>query len=182
MSALEFLNLPVPQQLTYNKGILIILCIKFLIIIPQITWHSPLLVTSPTTLTPGITSTCQGQGLTYLKLAHMSLAGASLWNSLPQNIKLCSSLPCFEPNLHKHTSENNLSLNLDRFVWITHLPKEISVVYTYVHERNLNLTFLHICNCRNYETALISCLIVFVIFVCGIVMFICVCSIGRTGC
>ena len=31
------------------------------------------IVTSPTTLTAGITSTCQGQGLTYLKLAYPSL-------------------------------------------------------------------------------------------------------------
>ena len=41
------------------------------------------------------------------------------------------------------------------------------------------LMFLHICS--NYETALINCLIVLIIFVCGIV-FICVCSIARTGC
>ena len=50
----------------------------------------------------------------------------------------------------------------------------------YAHERNLILMFLHIC--RNYETALINCLIVLIIFVCGIVVFICVCSIARTGC
>ena len=44
----------------------------------------------------------------------------------------------------------------------------------YVHEQNLILVFLHICrNC---------CLIVLIIFVCGIVMFISVCSIARTGC
>ena len=51
----------------------------------------------------------------------------------------------------------------------------------YAHERNLilNPMFLHIC--RNCETALINCLIV-LIFVCGIVVFICVCSIARTGC
>ena len=40
--------------------------------------------------------------------------------------------------------------------------------------------FLHIC--RNCETALINCLIVLMIFVCGIVVFICVCTIARTGC
>ena len=50
----------------------------------------------------------------------------------------------------------------------------------YAHERNLILMFLHIY--RNYETALISCLIVLIIFVRGIVVFICVCSIARTGC
>ena len=36
-----------------------------------------------------------------------------LWNSLPQNIKSCISLSCFKRNLHKYTSENNLSSNLD---------------------------------------------------------------------
>ena len=71
------------------------------------------------------------------------------------------------------------SSNLDGFVWITRLPKSLSVVYMYAHERNLIL-FLHIC--RNCETALISCLIVLIIFVCGIVVFIYVCSIARIGC
>ena len=46
-----------------------------------------------------------------------------------------------------------------------------------MHERNFILMFLHIC--RNRETALINCLIVLIIFVCGIV-FICVCSIARS--
>ena len=31
----------------------------------------------------------------------ISFAGASLWNSLPQNIKLCIFVRCFERNLHK---------------------------------------------------------------------------------
>ena len=44
------------------------------------------------------------------------LAGASLWNSLPQNIKSCISLPCFKRNLYKYMSENNLWSNLDGFV------------------------------------------------------------------
>ena len=110
----------------------------------------------------------------------ISFPGASIWNSLLQNIKSCISLPCFKRNLHKHISENNLSSNLDEFVWITFLPTNLIVVYMYVHERNFILMFLHIC--RNYETALINWLIVLIIFVCGIVVFICVCSIARTGC
>ena len=40
------------------------------------------------------------------------------------------------------------------------------VVYMYEHEINLILMFLQIF--RNYETALINCLIVLIIFVCGI--------------
>ena len=58
----------------------------------------------------------------------ISFAGASLWNSLPQNIKSCISLPCFRLNLHKYMSENNLSSNLDGFVWITCLPKNLIVL------------------------------------------------------
>ena len=46
----------------------------------------------------------------------ISFAGASLWNSLPQNVKSCISVPCFKRNLHKYLSKNNLSSNLDRFV------------------------------------------------------------------
>ena len=48
----------------------------------------------------------------------------------------------------------------------------------YALERNLILMFLHIC--RNCETALINnCLIMLIILVCGIVVFICFCSIAR---
>ena len=72
MSALGILNLP--QQLAYNKGIFIYIMHKVL------NNNSPnhlaqlfIIVTSPTTPTPGITSTCQGQGLTYLKRAYPSL-------------------------------------------------------------------------------------------------------------
>ena len=40
-----------------------------------------------------------------------------------------------------------------------------------------------IVNVHNYETELINCLIVCIIlFVCGIVVFICVGSIASTGC
>ena len=63
----------------------------------------------------------------YLFKTSISFAGASLWNSLPQNIKSCISVRCFKHNLHKYMSENNLSSNL------------------YAHERNLILMFLHIC-------------------------------------
>ena len=67
MSALEILNL---QQQLYNKGIFMHKVLKNN---SPSSWHNSLLVTSRTTLTPGITSTCQGQGLTYLKLAYPSL-------------------------------------------------------------------------------------------------------------
>ena len=78
-------------------------------------------------------------------------------------------------------SENNL-----RQIWTdlfeSHVClKKLGVVYMCAHERNLILMFLHICT-RNYETALIKCLIVLIIFVCDTVVFICDCSIARTGC
>ena len=49
----------------------------------------------------------------------------------------------------------------------------------YAHEGNLIMMFLHIC--RNCEIALINFLIVLIIYVCGIVVFICVCSVARTA-
>ena len=64
MSAPGILNLP--QQFAYNKGI-------FMNEVLNNSWHNSLLVTSLTTLTPGITSTCQDQGLTYLKLVYPSV-------------------------------------------------------------------------------------------------------------
>ena len=45
----------------------------------------------------------------HLFIISICFAGASLWNSLPQNIKSCNSLPCFTCNLHKYISENNFS-------------------------------------------------------------------------
>ena len=37
-------------------------------------------------------------------------------------------------NLHKYMSENNVSSNLNGFVWITLCLKKLSVVYMYAHE------------------------------------------------
>ena len=112
--------------------------------------------------------------LDFLKIS-ISFAGASLWNSLPQNIKSCILLSCFKRNLHNYMSENNLSSNMDGFFCFTRLLKRVSVVYMSAHERNLIVMFLHICS--NYETALINCLIVLIIFVCGIV-FIYTCRLA----
>ena len=56
-----------------------------------------------------------------LSLSSISFAGASLWNSLPQNIKSCIPVPCFKRNLHKYMYENDLSSNLDRFVCLNHV-------------------------------------------------------------
>ena len=68
MRALGILNLL--QQLAYNKEIFMH---KVLNNNSPNYLHHSLLVTSPTISTPGITHTCQGQDLTYLKLAYPSL-------------------------------------------------------------------------------------------------------------
>ena len=92
MSALGILNLP--QQLDYNKGIFM---------------HKVLNNNSPNYLY------VPRPRLDLFKTS-ISFAGVSLWNSMPQNIKSCISLPCFERNLHKYRSENNLSSNSDGFI------------------------------------------------------------------
>ena len=110
----------------------------------------------------------------------ISFAGASFWNSLPQNIKPCISLPCFQ------LIPTNICLRVTfHQIWTdafeSHVClKYLSVAYMYAHQINLILMFLHICT--NCETVLINCLIVLIIFVCGTVVFIGVCSIARTGC
>ena len=92
MSALGILNLP--QQLAYNKGIFMHKCLNN---------NSPNYLYEPR------------PRLDLFKTS-ISFAGVSLWNSMPQNIKSCISLPCFERNLHKYRSENNLSSNSDGFI------------------------------------------------------------------
>ena len=168
MRALGILNLP--QQIAYNKGIFMHKVLNN---------NSPnylAQLTSPTTSTPGITSTCQGQGLTYLKLAYPSLERPS-------------GTPCLKIQNHvflffvSNVICTNICLRITfRQIWTDLFESNVCLknLVLYAHERNLILMFLHIC--RNCETALINCLIVLIMFVCGIVVFICVCSIARTGC
>ena len=110
MSALGILNLP--QQLAYNKGIFM---------------HKVLNNNSPNYLAQLFISHqshyINSRNNLYVPRPRLDLfktsisfAGASLWNSLPQNIKSCISLPFFKRNLHKYLSENNLSSNLNGFV------------------------------------------------------------------
>ena len=81
----------------------------------------------------------------YLFKTSISFAGAYLWNSLPQNIKSCISLPCFKCYLRKYTSKNIFLPNLNWLVTITCLST-ISIVYN-VRERHVILMLL--CLCRN---------------------------------
>ena len=173
LSAPGILNLP--QQLAYNKGIFM-----YKVLNNSPNYLAQIFVSHRSHYTNSRNKLYVPRPRFDLFKTSISFAGAFLWNSLPQNIKPCISLSCFKRNLHRYMSENNLSSNLDGFVWITRLPKNVSVVYMYAHERNLILVFLHIC--RNYETTLINCLIVLVIFVFSIVVFVCVFSIARTGC
>ena len=110
MRALVTLNLP--QQLAYNKGIFM---------------HKVLNNNSPNYLAQLFicrqSHYINSRNNLYVPRPRLDLfkpsisfAGASLWNSLPQNIKSCISLPCFKRNLHKYMSENNLSSNMDGFV------------------------------------------------------------------
>ena len=124
MSALGILNLP--QQLAYNEGVFM---------------HEVLNNNSPDYLAQlFISHQCHytnSRNNLYvpnprfdLFKTSKSFAGASLWNSLPQNIKSSLSLHCFKCNLHKYMSEHNLSSNLDGFIWITRLHKNNWVLYT----------------------------------------------------
>ena len=90
----------------------------------------------------------------------ISFAGVSLWNSMPQNIESRFSVPCFKRNLHKYMSGKTI-----RQIWTDLFESHVclKILVLYAHQRNLILMFLHIC--RNCETALISCLIVLIIFV-----------------
>ena len=110
MRTLGILNLP--QQLAYNKGIFM---------------HEVLNNKSPDYLAQLFISHqshyTNSTNILYVPKPRLDLfktiisfAGASLWNSLPQNIKSCVSVPCFKRNLHKYMSEHNLSSNLDGFI------------------------------------------------------------------
>ena len=100
--------LNVPQQLAYNKGMLM---------------HKFLNNNSPNHLISHQSHYTNSRNNLYVSWPRLDLfktsisfAGASHWNYLPQNIKSCISVRCFERNLHKYMSENNVSSNLDGFV------------------------------------------------------------------
>ena len=110
MSAPGILNLP--QQLTYNEGIFMH---KVLNNNSQ-NYLAQLFVSHQSHYTNSRINLYVPKPRFDLFKTSISFAGASLWNSLPQNIKSCISLPCFKRNLHKYLSENNLSSNLNGFV------------------------------------------------------------------
>ena len=110
MRALVILNLP--QQLAYYKGI-------FMHKVPNNNspnYLAQLFISHQSHYTNSRNNLYLPRPRLDLFKTSISFAGASLWNSLPQNIKSCISLPCFKRNLHKYMSENNLSSNLDGFV------------------------------------------------------------------
>ena len=163
-SALWILNLP--QQLAYNKGIFMHKVLNN----NSPNYLAQLFISHQSHYTNSRNNLYVPRPRLNLFETSISFDGASLWNSLSQNIKSCISLPCFKRNLHKYSLRITF-----RQVWTdlfeSHVClNKLSVVYMYAHERNLILMFLHIR--RNYESALINCLIVLIIFVCGIVVFI----------
>ena len=110
MRARGILNLP--QQLAYNKRIFMhkVLNNNSLNYLPQ-----PL-ISHQSHYTNSRNNLYVPRPRLDLFKTSISFAGASLWNSLPQNIKSCISLPCFKRNLHRYISENNLWSDLDGFV------------------------------------------------------------------
>ena len=110
MRALGILNLP--QQLSYNKGIFMHTVLNN----NSPNYLAQLFISHQSHYTNPRNNLCVPKPRLDLFKTRISFAEASLWNSLPQNIKSCISLPCFKRNLHKYMSENNHSSNLDRFV------------------------------------------------------------------
>ena len=117
MSALGILNLP--QQLAYNKGIFMHKVLNNY----SPNYLAQLFISHQFHYTNSRNNLYVPRPRLDLFKISISFAGASLLNSLPQSIKSRVPLPCFKRNLHKYMSENNLSSNLDWFVWITRLPK-----------------------------------------------------------
>ena len=110
MRALGILNLP--QQLTYNNGIFMHKVLNN---------NSPyylaqLCISHQSHYTNSRNNLYVPRPRLDLFKTSISFAGAYLWNSLPQKIKSCISLPCFKRNLHKYMSENSVSTNFDGFV------------------------------------------------------------------
>ena len=139
MSALGILNLP--QQFIYNKGIFMHKVLNN----NSPNYFAQLFISHKSHFTNSRNNLYVPRPRLYLFKSSIYFAGASLWNSLPQNMKSCISLRCFKRNLQIYMSENNLSSNLDGFVWITCLPNFVVVLYMFVHERNLIPMFLQIC-------------------------------------
>ena len=111
MSALGILNLP--QQFAYNKGIFMH---KVLNNNNSPNYLAQIFSSHQSHYTNSRNNLYVPRPRLDLFNSSVSFAGASLWNSLPQNTKSCISIPYFKRNLHKYMSENNLSSNLDGFV------------------------------------------------------------------
>ena len=110
MSALAILNLP--QQLTYNKG----KKIMYKVFNNSRNYLAQLFISHLSHYTNSRNNLHVTRPRLDLFKTSISFAGASLWNSLPQNIKSCISLSCFKLNLRQYMSENNLSSDWDGFI------------------------------------------------------------------
>ena len=110
MRTLGILNLP--QQLAYNKGIFMHKVLND----NSPNYLAQLPISHQSHYTNSRNNLYVPRPRLDLFKTSLSFSGASLWNSLPQNIKSCISLRCFKRNLHKYMSENNLSSHLDIFV------------------------------------------------------------------
>ena len=107
MSALGILNLP--QQLAYNKGIFMHKVLNNY----SPNYLAQLFISHQSHYTNSKNNLYVPRPRLDLFETSISFAGASLWSSLPQNMKSCISLPCLKRNMHNYMFENNLSSNLD---------------------------------------------------------------------
>ena len=107
-SALKIFNLP--QQLAYNKGIFMYKVLNS----NSPNYLAQLFISHQSHYTDSRNNLYVPRPRFDLFKTSISFAGASLWNSLPQNIKYVFLFPFFKRNLHKYLSENNLSSNLVR--------------------------------------------------------------------
>ena len=174
MSALGILNLQ--QQLVYNKGIFMHKVLNN----NSANYLALLFISHQSHYTNSRNNLYLSRTRLDLFKTSLSFAGAFFWNSLPQNIKSCISIPCFKRNLHKYMSENNLSSKFWTDLFESHVcQNKLIVVYMSVRERFISDVSPHLLELC--ETALINCLFVLIISLCGIVVLICVCSTARTA-
>ena len=98
MSAPGILNLP--QQLAYNKGIFMHKVLNN----NSPNYLAQLFISHQSHYTNSRNNLYVPRPRLDLFKTSISFAGASLWNSLPQNIKSCISLPRLKRNLHRYMS------------------------------------------------------------------------------
>ena len=115
MSALGILNLP--QQLAYNKVIFMHKVLNN----NSPNYLAQLFISHQSHYTNSRNNLYVPRPRLDLFKTSISFAGVSLWNSLPQNIKSCISLPFFKRNLLKHVCLRMTSLQIWTDLYESHV-------------------------------------------------------------